>query len=63
MRIQQSHPAALNRQLAEWRQPLDADPDLDEAVMRMLCAIDIHLQRQQETRAPKSCGALVGKFG
>jgi len=53
MRIEQVHPAALGRQLAEWRQPLDADPAVDEAVMRMLSAIDGHLQRRQETREPK----------
>ncbi len=54
MRIQPTPSAALGRQLAEWRQPLDADPDVDEAVMRMLSAIDCHLQRQlkpQERRA------------
>jgi hypothetical protein len=48
MRIQPISPAALGRQLAEWRQPLDADPGVDEAVMRMLSAIDSHL------RQPKS---------
>jgi hypothetical protein len=54
MRIKQSPPIALGRQLAEWRQPLAADPDVDEAVMRMLSAIDSHLQRQQEAQERKS---------
>jgi hypothetical protein len=54
MRIQQQPPAALGRQLAEWRQPLDADPEVDAAVMRMLGAIDRHLQRQQEPRESKA---------
>ena len=31
---------ALGRQLAEWRRPLDEAPDLDEAVLRMLRAVD-----------------------
>lgn len=31
---------ALGRQLAEWRRPLDSDPAVDEAVMRMLRALD-----------------------
>jgi hypothetical protein len=53
MRIQPAHPAALGRQLAEWREPLDADPDVDEAVMRMLSAIDSHLQRQKEAQDRK----------
>ena len=54
MRIQQHPPPALGRQLAEWRQPLDADPDVDAAVMRMLGAIDRHLQRQQEPQESKA---------
>ena len=53
MRILQTPPPALGRQLAEWRQPLEADPDVDEAVMRMLSAIDSHLQRHQKPREPK----------
>jgi hypothetical protein len=48
MRIQPAPPAALGRQLVEWRMPLDANPDVDAAVMRMLGAIDRHLQRQRE---------------
>ena len=31
---------ALGRQLAEWRRPLDEAPDVDEAVTRMLRAVD-----------------------
>ena len=31
---------ALGRQLAEWRRPLDSDPAVDEAVTRMLRALD-----------------------
>jgi hypothetical protein len=50
MRTQQTPSLALGRQLAEWRQPLDADPSIDDAVMRMLHSIDRHLQRQQEPR-------------
>lgn len=32
--------SALGRQLAEWRRPLDDDPAVDEAVVRMLRALD-----------------------
>ena len=31
---------ALGRQLAEWREPLDEDPAVEEAVMRMLQSVD-----------------------
>jgi hypothetical protein len=55
MRIQQPYPAALGRQLAEWRLPLDTDPDVDEAVTRMLSAIDKHLRRQPEARERNGC--------
>jgi hypothetical protein len=40
-------PLALGRQLAEWRQPLDKDPDVEEAVVRMLHAIERHQHRDQ----------------
>lgn len=40
-------PLALGRQLAEWRQPLDEDPAVEEAVMRMLQTVDRHLQRDR----------------
>ena len=54
MRFQPPPPAALGRQLDEWRQPLDADPDIDAAVIRMLGAIDRHLQRRQEPQNEKA---------
>ena len=38
---------ALGRQLAEWRQPLDEDPAVEEAVVRMLKSLDHYLQREQ----------------
>jgi hypothetical protein len=38
-------PLALGRQLAEWRQPLATDPDVEEAVARMLQALERHPQR------------------
>jgi len=60
MRIQQTLHVALSRQLAEWRQPLDTDPDVDEAIMRMLRAIDCHLQRQQKTLDPKAPATIFG---
>lgn len=53
MRIQQPHPPALGRQLAEWRQPLDTDPDVDEAVMRLVSVIDSRLQREQKVHERK----------
>ena len=31
---------ALGRQLAEWQRPLDEAPDVDEAVVRLLRALD-----------------------
>ena len=37
---------ALGRQLAEWQQPLDEDPAVDEAVLRMLRSLDQYLHRQ-----------------
>ncbi len=40
MRQNTSPSHALGRQLAEWRRPLDEAPDVDEAVMRMLRAVD-----------------------
>jgi hypothetical protein len=49
MRYRQPTPPspALGRQLAEWRQPLDEDPAVEEAVMRMLKTVDRCLQREQ----------------
>jgi hypothetical protein len=38
---------ALGRQLAEWRKPLDTAPDVEDAVVRMLRALESHLQRDQ----------------
>jgi hypothetical protein len=38
----------LGQQLAEWRKPLDDDPAVDEAVVRMLRSLDRYLQRPQE---------------
>ena len=40
-------PPALGRQLAEWRQPLDEDPAVDEAVLRMLRSLDHYLHRRE----------------
>jgi hypothetical protein len=53
MRIQPAPSVALRRQLAEWRQPLDSDPDVDAAVTRMLSVIDSQLQRQQKSHERK----------
>jgi len=36
---------ALGQQLAEWRRPLDDDPEVDEAVTAMLRALDRLLHR------------------
>ena len=47
MRQNTPSPLALGRQLAEWRQPLDQDPDVEEAVARMLRALERHPQRDQ----------------
>jgi len=47
-------PLALGRQLAEWRQPLDEDPAVDEAVMRMLQSVDRYLRREQR-QPEESC--------
>jgi len=48
MRPVTSPPPVLRRQLAEWRQPLDRDPAVEEAVLRMLRSVDRYLQRAQE---------------
>jgi hypothetical protein len=47
---QQSHTPlpAFGRQLAEWRQPLDEDPAVEQAVMRMLKSLDRYLQNERE---------------
>lgn len=47
MRTQPTPSPVLGRQLAEWRQPIDADPSVDDAVTRMLSSLDNYLQRQQ----------------
>jgi hypothetical protein len=47
MRQQTPSPLALGRQLAEWRQPLDTDPGVEEAVARMLQALERHPQGDQ----------------
>jgi hypothetical protein len=38
----------LRQQLDEWRQPLEADSAVEEAVLRMLRSIDRHLERRRE---------------
>jgi hypothetical protein len=49
MRQQTTQPSfALSRQLAEWRAPLDEDPAVEEAVLRMLKSLDRYLQRDQQ---------------
>ncbi|MBS0527133.1 MAG: hypothetical protein JSS04_26125 [Proteobacteria bacterium] len=41
---------ALGRQLAEWRRPLDRDPAVDEAVVRLLHAVDRALKGEPRDR-------------
>jgi hypothetical protein len=41
---------ALGRQLAEWRRPLDEDPSVEEAVRRMLGALDRTLKSEPRGR-------------
>jgi len=49
MRKQPDPPSPLlGRQLAEWCRPLDEDPAVEEAVMRMLKTLDRYLQREQQ---------------
>jgi hypothetical protein len=48
MRSQHTPLPLLGRQMAEWRLPIDADPAVDDAVMRMLHSLDEHLKRQQQ---------------
>jgi hypothetical protein len=53
MRQHTIQPASvLGRQLAEWRAPLDEDPAVEEAVLRMLKTLDRYLQREPQ---PKDC--------
>jgi hypothetical protein len=47
MRRNTQPPPALGRQLAEWRKPLDKAPDVEDAVVRMLRALESHQQRDQ----------------
>lgn len=42
--------SALGRQLAEWRRPLDDDPAVDEAVVRMLRTLDRSLKGEPSDR-------------
>ncbi len=42
--------SALGRQLAEWRRPLDEDPAVDDAVLRMLRTLDRPLKREPRDR-------------
>lgn len=57
MRTPQPLPAPFGRQLAEWRAPVDADPAIDEAVVRMLSAIDRHLSSREQDREQPSPAA------
>ena len=51
MRQQTTQPTiALGRQLAEWRAPLDEDPAVEEAVLRMLKSLDRYLQREPQPK-------------
>jgi len=54
-RHQKTPPLALGRQLAEWHQPLDEDPAVEEAVLRMLQSVDRYLRREQ--RQPQESAA------
>jgi hypothetical protein len=51
---------ALGRQLAEWRKPLDKDPDVEDAVVRMLHALESHVQRDQRARESDFSRAAAG---
>jgi len=42
-------PLALGQQLDEWRQPLDEDSAVEEAVMRMLQSVDRYQRREQRS--------------
>ena len=55
MRPQKTPPLALGRHLAEWHQPLDEDPALEEAVLHMLQTVDRYLRREQ--RQPQESAA------
>jgi hypothetical protein len=48
MRQNTQSPLALGRQLAEWRQPLDQAPEVEDAVVRMLHALERHQREQRE---------------
>lgn len=50
MRTQLTPLPILGRQLAEWRLPMKADPAVDDALMRMLNALDNYLQRQVQSK-------------
>ncbi len=47
MRLNNQPSPALGRQLAEWRKPLDKAPDVEDAVVRMLRALDSHQRRDR----------------
>jgi hypothetical protein len=40
----------LGQQLAEWHRPLDDDPEVEEAVTRMVRALDYLLHRDPRDR-------------
>jgi hypothetical protein len=48
-------PLALGQQLAEWRQPLDEDSAVEEAVMRMLQSVDRYQRRRDQRSPQESC--------
>jgi len=56
MRQQTTQPTiALGRQLAEWRAPLDEDPAVEEAVLRMLKSLDRYLEREPHPKEYETC--------
>lgn len=48
MRSQPTPPLALGNQLAEWRQPLDEDPAVEAAVLRMLQSVDRYVRQERQ---------------
>lgn len=54
MRTAPQPPPLLNRQIAEWRQPLDEDPTVEEAVLRMVRSLDHRLQRQEQPQEARA---------
>ena len=55
MRPSTSPSSVPRRQLAKWHLPLDEDPAVEEAVLRMLKSLDRYLEREPHPKEYETC--------